>query len=220
MANLAATYQNLGKYTEAEKLEMQVLDARNKILGVEHPDTIRAMANLAATYWNLGKYTEAEKLKIQVLDGRCRILGVEHPHTIRAMGDLASTYYNLGKYTEGEKLQIQAQEAQSRVFGEEDSVTNHPHSHKMKTMPNVKDAQDTQVLDARSTVPEEETLDLVQVVLNPQVQAVLPDTMFNPDTKVHFSSKLAKRFSKIKFKIAHSFHKDKDLDDNFAGPSS
>jgi hypothetical protein len=53
----------------------------------------------------------------------------------------------------------------------------------MKTMPNVKDAQDTQVLDARSTVPEEETLDLVQVVLNPQVQAVLPDTMFNPDTK-------------------------------------
>jgi hypothetical protein len=40
MANLAATYRNLGKYTEAEKLEMQVLDARNRILGVEHPHTI------------------------------------------------------------------------------------------------------------------------------------------------------------------------------------
>jgi hypothetical protein len=35
---------------------------------------------------------------------------------------------------------------------------------------------------------------------------------------VHFFSKLAKRFSK--FKIAHSFHKEKDLDDNFAGPST
>jgi hypothetical protein len=50
MANLAVTYGSLGKYTEAEKLEIQVLDARNRILGVEHPDTINAMANLAITY--------------------------------------------------------------------------------------------------------------------------------------------------------------------------
>jgi tetratricopeptide (TPR) repeat protein len=104
MANLASTYQNLGKYTEAEKLEMQVLDARNRILGVEHPDTITAMANLASTYRNLGKYTEAEKLEMQVLDARNRILGVEHPDTITAMANLAATYQNLGKYTEAEKL--------------------------------------------------------------------------------------------------------------------
>ena len=43
----------LGKYTEAEKLEMQVLDARNRILGMEHPDTINAIADLAATYGEL-----------------------------------------------------------------------------------------------------------------------------------------------------------------------
>jgi hypothetical protein len=60
MANLASTYGKLGKYTEAEKLEIQVLDARNRILGVEHPDTIHAMANLAFRYGNLGKYTGRE----------------------------------------------------------------------------------------------------------------------------------------------------------------
>jgi hypothetical protein len=38
------------KYIEAEELEIQVLDARNRILGVEHPDTISAMGNLACTY--------------------------------------------------------------------------------------------------------------------------------------------------------------------------
>ena len=43
----------LGKYTEAEKLEIKVLDARNRILGVEHPDTIQAMGNLAGTYHKL-----------------------------------------------------------------------------------------------------------------------------------------------------------------------
>jgi hypothetical protein len=53
-------------------------------------------------------------------------------------------------------------------------------------MPNVKDAQDTEVLDARSTVPEEETFDSAQVVLNPTVQAVLPNTIINPDKKGMF----------------------------------
>ena len=70
---------------------MQVRDARRRILGVEHPDTIYAMSNLAITYLYLGKYTEAEKLEIQVLDARKRILGVEHPDTMKAMENLAAT---------------------------------------------------------------------------------------------------------------------------------
>jgi len=40
-------------------LDIQVLDARNRILGVEHPNTINALANLASTYDELGKHTEA-----------------------------------------------------------------------------------------------------------------------------------------------------------------
>jgi len=31
MAHLAVTYRNLGKYTEAEKLEIQVLDEKKRI---------------------------------------------------------------------------------------------------------------------------------------------------------------------------------------------
>ena len=57
-----ATYQNLGKYTEAEKLDVKVLDRRNRVLGVEHPGTVDPMENLALTYKSLAKYTEAEKL--------------------------------------------------------------------------------------------------------------------------------------------------------------
>ena len=85
----------MGKYTEAEKLDIQVLDARNIILGAEHSDTINAMGNLAKTYQYLGKYTEAEKLDIKVLDARNKILEVEHPDTIKAMESLAATYRNL-----------------------------------------------------------------------------------------------------------------------------
>ena len=87
----------MGKFKEAEQLDIEVLDARTRILGVDHPDTINAMANLATTYGHLGKYTEAEKLQIQVLHARNRILGVEHPHTILARGNLAATLICLGK---------------------------------------------------------------------------------------------------------------------------
>ena len=78
MANLAVTYQNLGIYTESERLAIQVLDVRKRVFGVEHPYTIIAKANLTVTYQSLEKYTESEKLEIQVLDGRNRITGVEH----------------------------------------------------------------------------------------------------------------------------------------------
>jgi hypothetical protein len=38
------------KYADAEKLEIKVLDMRNRLLGEDHPDTITAMDNLARAY--------------------------------------------------------------------------------------------------------------------------------------------------------------------------
>ena len=72
-------------------MQIEVLETRSRILGVEHPDTIRARASLASTNWHLGKYMDTKKMEIQVLEVRNRILGVEHPDTIEAMGNLAMT---------------------------------------------------------------------------------------------------------------------------------
>ena len=38
MANLASTYRNQGRWTEAEKINVQVVETRRKVLGDEHPD--------------------------------------------------------------------------------------------------------------------------------------------------------------------------------------
>jgi D-Tyr-tRNAtyr deacylase len=122
-ANFGRLLREQGYSKEAETLEIKVLNERNKILGVDHPETINALENLAATYCNLGKYIEAEKLEIQVLNGRNRILGVEHTDTINAIENLASTYSNLGKYKEGEKLQIQVLDARNKILGVEHSDT-------------------------------------------------------------------------------------------------
>ena len=44
VANLASTYRNQGRWNEAEKLEVQVMEMRKKVLGEEHPHTLTSMS--------------------------------------------------------------------------------------------------------------------------------------------------------------------------------
>jgi tetratricopeptide (TPR) repeat protein len=153
--------QEQGYFKEAETLEHKVLDKRNRILGLEHLDTIRAMNNLAVTYGSLGKYTESEKLEIQVLDVRTRILGVEHPDTIDAMAKLAGTYRKLGKYTEAKKLQIQVLDARTRILGVEhpdtiDAMANLAATYRKLGKYTEAEKLQTQVLNARKRILGEE----------------------------------------------------------------
>ncbi|KAN0083774.1 kinesin light chain 3 [Elaphomyces granulatus] len=59
MASLASTYWNQGRGTEAEKLDVQVMETSKTVLGSEHPDTLTSMASLATTYQYQGRWTEA-----------------------------------------------------------------------------------------------------------------------------------------------------------------
>ena len=52
MASLIITYWNQGQWTEAEKLEVQVIETKKTVLGPEHPDILANMANLTLTYRN------------------------------------------------------------------------------------------------------------------------------------------------------------------------
>ncbi|KAH8587674.1 hypothetical protein B0O99DRAFT_694230 [Bisporella sp. PMI_857] len=107
-----------GRYNEAEGQYIEVLRAEQRVLGVEHPDTLNTMINLAATYWNQGRLQMAENLEVQVLEIRKRVLGVEHPHTLNSMANLAVTYSGQGRLQETEKLKLQVLEIRKRVLGE------------------------------------------------------------------------------------------------------
>ncbi|KAF5857543.1 hypothetical protein ETB97_005646 [Aspergillus alliaceus] len=129
MANLASTFWNQGRWNEAEKLELEVLETRKAVLGAEHPDTLTSMANLAATYpdqgrWNeaeklFGRWSEAEKLEMQVMETSETVLGAEHPSTLRSIMNLAGTYRNQGRWNEAEKLEVQVMEISKTVLGAE-----------------------------------------------------------------------------------------------------
>jgi hypothetical protein len=71
-----------------------------RVLGEEHPSTLRTMGNLASTYRNQERWKEAEELEVQVMQTSLRVLGEEHPDTLTSMGNLALTYTNQGQWKE------------------------------------------------------------------------------------------------------------------------
>ncbi|KAJ5301623.1 hypothetical protein N7508_006486 [Penicillium antarcticum] len=78
MYNLASMYLKQGRWNEAEKLFVQVTEARKTKLGADHPDTLTSMSDLASTYRNQGRLEEAEQLYMQVRKTRRQILGSGH----------------------------------------------------------------------------------------------------------------------------------------------
>jgi hypothetical protein len=65
MANLASTLWNQGRWTEAEKIEVQVMETRKRVLGDEHPNTLTSMANLASTLYSASRSCKIELLAVQ-----------------------------------------------------------------------------------------------------------------------------------------------------------
>jgi tetratricopeptide (TPR) repeat protein len=116
----------MGAYVDAEKMTEKSVRDRHRVLGDEHPDTIRSKANLASTYLYQGRWDEAEKLRLEVLETSKRVLGDEHPDTITSKANLASTYSYQGRWDEAEKLMLEVLETSKRVLGDEhpDSITS------------------------------------------------------------------------------------------------
>jgi tetratricopeptide (TPR) repeat protein len=91
ISNLANVYVAEGGHPQAEALLMKVLEARSRVLGEQHPDTLRSMAYLAELYGTQGRYAQAEVLFAKVLQVRRRVLGPQHP-------DSAATLLFLGRF--------------------------------------------------------------------------------------------------------------------------
>ena len=68
-------YRNQGRWKEAEKFDVQVIETSKTKLGADHPSTLTSMANLASTYRNQGRWKEAEELEVQVMETFKRVLG-------------------------------------------------------------------------------------------------------------------------------------------------
>ena len=102
---------------------MQVLEARKRVLGAEHQDTLWSMHNLAVIYHAKACYKEAEALYMQVLKARKRVLGAEHRDTLLSMHNLAALWGYQDRLNEAIALMESALELRTNTHGADDIDT-------------------------------------------------------------------------------------------------
>lgn len=91
----AAWYAEIaGNIADAVILAEKSLEARKKVLGLEHDDTLWSMALVGSTYKLRGRWKEAEKLLKQVIEKHKKKLGLGDLATLASMRDLASIYWS------------------------------------------------------------------------------------------------------------------------------
>src|SRR5262245_46884489 len=87
-----------------------------RVLGPEHPDTMRCIGGVAMLRHYQGRYDEARSLYIEALRIAGHVLGDEHSETLRLTSNLAQVYMDQGRSGEAEPLLGRAAEAAQRVM--------------------------------------------------------------------------------------------------------
>ena len=120
---IAGAYHAAGRLDEAITLNEQVLTARTRVLGPDHPDTLTILNNLAGAYHAAGRLDEAITLYEQVLTDSIHILGPDHPNTLTILNNLAGAYESAGRLDEAITLYEQVLTARTRVLGKDHPAT-------------------------------------------------------------------------------------------------
>jgi hypothetical protein len=107
------------RFKMASKRLVDALEVRQKLLGQDHPETLKSYHSLSSVRLSQGKFNEAMRYCQLAFDVRTSTLGIEDPDTIATMGQMASIYESLGENIKASNMQLQTMEACKRVHSEE-----------------------------------------------------------------------------------------------------
>ncbi|MEM8873219.1 MAG: tetratricopeptide repeat protein [Planctomycetota bacterium] len=93
-----------GDYAVAEPLSRRAVEARERVFGPEHPNTLASVNNLAGLLESQGDLSSAEPLYRRALEARERVLGPEHPGTLTSVNNLAGLLESQGDLSSAEPL--------------------------------------------------------------------------------------------------------------------
>ncbi|RKK79586.1 hypothetical protein BFJ71_g16170 [Fusarium oxysporum] len=153
--NVAEALSRQGRYEGAAKLYRETLEAREKALGKEHPDTLDSMNNLANVLGKMGEYEEAEKMYRETLEAREKVLGKEHPNTLDSMNNLAVVLGNMGEYEEAEKMYRETLELTEKVLGKEHPDTLSSMNNLALVLGNMGEYEETEKMYRKTGMYEE-----------------------------------------------------------------
>jgi tetratricopeptide (TPR) repeat protein len=117
--NLSAVLISRGRHAEAVTLSREVLAAWRRILGPEHPNTLKTACKLARALAGQGKKAHAEAMYRETLVVQRRVLGPEDPFTLILASSLARVLYEQDKFAEAVTMYRELLEVRRRVLGNE-----------------------------------------------------------------------------------------------------
>jgi tetratricopeptide (TPR) repeat protein len=127
---LAELLRRQGKYVLAEMLFRQTVESESRVLGSEHPDTLKTMNGLGVALWRQDKYDEAEKIHCQTLQIQRRVLGEDHIDTLRSWTNVGTVLWAQGRIPAAEVVLRGAVDKTTRILGD-----SHPET--LKAMNNL-----------------------------------------------------------------------------------
>ena len=147
--SLAVSFQMMGRFAEARRLNTDTLSRRRRVLGDDHPDTLISANNLALDLYELGNYRGAREIDEDVLTRRRRTLGDDHPDTLVSASNLAKDLRELDDLQAARELDEDTLARRRRVLG-----GDHPDT--LKSMNNLaKDLRELGDPQAACTLAED-----------------------------------------------------------------
>ena len=120
---LSELYRILGKFDSALALQQEVLDTRKRILGEDHPDTLRSLNDLGSILESKGDLARAEACLRETVERRTKVLGADHFETLVSMSNLGNLLRGQAKFDEAEPLLRASLDGHRRVSGPTDRMT-------------------------------------------------------------------------------------------------
>jgi serine/threonine protein kinase/tetratricopeptide (TPR) repeat protein len=106
-STLGVTYIKLDDLTAAQLHLERCYELRQRELGDDDTDTLKARQDLAALYRHQGRLLEAQRLGESTLDTVSGVAGQEHQRTLVSKNNLALTLTAQKRYAEAEQLYLQ-----------------------------------------------------------------------------------------------------------------
>ncbi|MES2671453.1 MAG: tetratricopeptide repeat protein [Pseudomonadota bacterium] len=120
---MADTLDKLGKFEEALEPQRLAVEQRRRLLGPDHPQTLRSLIRRASLYSVLRRYELAEADIGVALQAARRSLGDDDPITLEALLELSGLTYHKGDPEKAKKIQLQAVAKLRNKLGDDHPLT-------------------------------------------------------------------------------------------------
>ncbi|MCC5822650.1 MAG: tetratricopeptide repeat-containing serine/threonine protein kinase [Phycisphaerales bacterium] len=125
LANLAASYEGLGRYEEAEPIYRRVLEIETRLGGPDNLETLATAHNLAFLLASMGRHEESEPLYRDTLERCARVLGPAHEGTLSCMTALASLLRQTDRREEARTMLEEAWDIATDAYGIGSPMSSH-----------------------------------------------------------------------------------------------